>query len=270
MRYLLTVNIEQDFWTCSEKMRYEISEFFNYRSNFKIAEIGSHKGYSTKVFSKIFSHVYAVDNNLSFIKFNKNYNKDITNITYVNLDIYKNSWNVLPEDIEVFFIDAVHDYEHCKSDIFNSVKRSRKIKYIVFDDYGAWPGVKKIIDELMKVDVLRFQRFIGIRDVPYTGGIVKNTNEGIICSVNRETFYEKMIYPDILKGKKYTWESSSITFAENFRMHAFGMGNYFHYGSFNIVAIFGGEIHDIEFGDYYKTFKSIRRRDGKIELGKLI
>ena len=180
-----TLHIEHDIWTCSSKMRYDIYDFFKYKSHFKIAEIGSHKGYSTKILSKIFSKVYAVDNSIEWTNFNKNFNKDITNIEYVMLDIYKDSWEILPDDIEVSFIDAVHSYDGCKSDIMNSIKRFKNLQYIIFDDYGVWRGVKQIVDELIQNKSLIFEKFIGLNDVPGPNGTVKNVNEGIICSINK-------------------------------------------------------------------------------------
>jgi predicted O-methyltransferase YrrM len=87
---IFTLNIDDDIWTCSDKMRYDIYDFFKDKSHFKIAEIGSHKGYSTKILSKIFSKVYAVDNSVEWTEFNKKFNKDATNIEYVILDIYYN------------------------------------------------------------------------------------------------------------------------------------------------------------------------------------
>ena len=178
-----TLNIENDIWTCSYQMRYDIYDFFKDKTNFKIAEIGSYKGYSTKILSQIFSKVYAVDNNIEWTNLNKIYNKDATNIEYIILDIYKNKWTILPEDIDVCFIDAGHSYIHCKSDIFNSIKQFKKLKYIIFNDYGVWPGVKQIIDELINNNTLKFEKFIGINDVPGPNGIVNNVNEGIICSI---------------------------------------------------------------------------------------
>jgi hypothetical protein len=73
VKYGNSKNIDDDLWTCSEKMRYDIYNFFKDKSHFKIAEIGSHKGYSTKVLSKMFSKVYAVDNSEEWTNFNKNF-----------------------------------------------------------------------------------------------------------------------------------------------------------------------------------------------------
>ena len=186
VKYGNSKNIGHDIWTCSEKMRYDIYNFFKNKSDLKLAEIGSHKGFSTKILANIFSKVYAVDNSIEWTNFSKNLNKDATNIEYVMLDIYKDSWTILPNDIQVSFIDADHSYNGCKSDILNSIKQFTKLQYIICDDYGVWPGVKQIIDELIKNKTLIFEKFIGINNVPGPNGIVKNVNEGIICSINHK------------------------------------------------------------------------------------
>jgi hypothetical protein len=180
-----TVNSYEDIWTCSDKMRFEIANFFMDKSHFKIAEIGAHKGYTTKILSNIFSTVYAVDNSVPWTALNKDFNKDRTNIHYIMLDLYKDSWTILPDDIDVAFIDAHHSYESCKSDTLNSIKQFKNLKYLIFDDYGIWQGVKQLVDELINNNTLIFERFIGLTDVPGLTGIVTNTNEGIICRVNK-------------------------------------------------------------------------------------
>jgi FkbM family methyltransferase len=257
-----SLNIEHDIWTCSSKMRYDIYDFFKDKSEFKIAEIGSHKGYSTKILSKIFSKVYAVDNSIEWTNFNKNYNKDITNIEYVMLDIYKDSWEILPDDIEVSFIDAVHSYDGCKSDIMNSINRFKNLQYIIFDDYGVWNGVKQIVDELIQNKTLIFEKFIGINNVPGPNGIVKNVNEGIICSITQSI--------NEIKYKTYSWENSYIKFLDNFKMDAFGEGNYNIIDKQNIIANFGGRIHNISFNIDYTEFSSTRKDDLQIVNGKII
>jgi hypothetical protein len=35
------------------------------------------------------------------------------------------------------------------------------------------------------MNVLLFERFIGLKNVPGPHGIVENTNEGVICRINR-------------------------------------------------------------------------------------
>jgi hypothetical protein len=185
IEHIETVNIHEDIWTCSDEMRTHIADFFKDKSHFKIAEIGAHKGYTTKILSHLFSKVYAIDNSIEWTIFSKNFNKDRDNIEYIALDIYRDSWEIIPSDIDVSFIDAVHSYKSCKSDIVNSIRRFTNLQYIIFDDYGVWPGVKKAIDEMILVKVIVFVCFIGLKNVPGPDGIVENTNEGIICRVNR-------------------------------------------------------------------------------------
>ena len=176
------------------------------------------------------------------------------------LDIYKNSWEILPENIEVSFIDADHSYNGCKSDIFNSIKQFKNLQYIIFDDYGVWPGVKQIIDELISNKTLFFETVIGENNVLGPNGMVNNVNEGIICSINKITY---------LINKRYTWENSYITFLDNYNMDAFGKGNYVIVDEYNIIAYFGGRIHNIQFNNNYTEFKSVRKDDSQVVNGKL-
>jgi hypothetical protein len=178
-------NIYDDIWTCSDEMRDDIAKFFYDKKNLQITEIGSYKGYTTKVLSKIFSKVYAIDNNVEFMNFNKTYNKDNSNIEYIILDIYKDNWNILPNYIDVVFIDADHNFDGCKKDIINSINQFKNLQYIIFDDYGVWQDVNYIINKLLMLKILIFEKFIGINNVPGPNGIVKNINEGIICSINK-------------------------------------------------------------------------------------
>jgi len=182
-------NIHDDVWTCSDEMRYDIYNFFKDCGDYHIAEIGSHKGYSTRVLSKMFAKVYAVDNNIEFTNFNRDFNADLNNIEYVILDIYNDSWEPITDSVDVVFIDAVHSYMGCKSDIMNSLHRFKNLKYIIFDDYGVWAGVKKAVDEFIRMGSLSFCTFIGLNDVPNGmnngTGITKDVNEGIICRVEK-------------------------------------------------------------------------------------
>ena len=72
---------------------------FKVLPKYKIAEIGSYKGFTTRELAKTFSEVYAVDNNIVFSRFNKKLNREHKNIHYVILDIYKSNWDILPKDI---------------------------------------------------------------------------------------------------------------------------------------------------------------------------
>ena len=89
------------------------------------------------------------------------------------------------EDIDVVFIDCVHDYHHIKSDIDNSINSFNK-PILVFDDYGLFPELKKAIDEYIERGQLKLLKYIG----DYSGTIYPKTQhkilkdrEGLICQV---------------------------------------------------------------------------------------
>jgi O-methyltransferase len=248
------LNIYDDVWTCSDEFRNDIKNFFEDGKNMNIAEVGSHKGYTTKFLSETFKKVYALDNSIEWTNFNKNYNKDKDNIEYIMLDLYKDSWSIIPNDIDIVFIDADHHYEGCMSDVKNSLKYFNNLKYIIFDDYGVWPGVKKCVDEFINNNILEFQRYIGLNNVPGPQNkIYYNTIEGIICKVcNREVQ---------LINKKYTWEGSHITFLESNAMDAFGKGQYYFINDYLVKADFGGREHYLKFNDKFNEFISIRKGD---------
>jgi len=182
IHYSPCLNIEE-LWTCSEKMRIDVGNFFRDKTC-TIAEIGSPKGYTTRILANIFEKVYSVDH-LEWSRFNKQYNRDMRNIHYISLDIYKEDWIVLPQDIDVVFIDADHSYQGCKSDLLNAAKRFQHLKYVIFDKYGAWKGVKQLVVEYVQSKKLKIEAWIGIQNVPGPYGIVQNTQEGVLCSIQK-------------------------------------------------------------------------------------
>ena len=59
-------------------------------------------------------------------------------------------------------------------------------------------------------------------------------------------------------------------YLDNFKMIDFGEGNYKIIDKRNIIANFGGRIHNIIFNIDYTEFSSIRKDDLQIVNGKLI
>jgi hypothetical protein len=53
-------------------------------------------------------------------------------------------------------------------------------------------------------------------------------------------------------------------------MDAFGKGYYEFIDKYNIIANFGGRIHNIVFNKNYTTFKSTRKDDSQIVIGEII
>ena len=73
-----------------------------------------------------------------------------------------------------------------------------------------------------------------------------------------------------LKNKTYSWGNSYIKFLDNFKMDAFGQGNYKIIDEKNIIANFGGRTHNISFNTGYTEFSSVRKDDSQVVNGNLI
>jgi hypothetical protein len=73
-------------------------------------------------------------------------------------------------------------------------------------------------------------------------------------------------------NNKYSWgdSGSNIIFLDDFKMDAFGEGEYKIVDNHNIIAYFGNREHHIKFNENYSEFTSIRKDDLCIVTGILI
>ena len=180
-------------YTTSRKLKLDIlKEFGNGKYKDKtIVEIGASQGQSTRMLSYIFKRVIAVEWDDWNLEQARNNNSDKDNVEFVKMDLYKDSWeDYLPEDVDVVFIDAGHQYYQVKSDIENSIRLFGKDIVIVFDDYGLpspHGDIKKAVNELIASNKLKFSRFIGERpeDLVHASGTKFDDMEGCICNVKR-------------------------------------------------------------------------------------
>ena len=170
--------------TTSKKFK---ADFINYFSDDKyksmsILEVGSSLGHSTKMLSHLFREVIALDNLSERHEQSKQLNSDRSNIHYVVMDVYTQSWEQFGK-VDAVFIDCVHDYTHIKSDIENALKFG-KGTIIAFDDYGLFPDLKQCIDEYVDIGKLKVLKKIGQLKgtyYPTTQNKVLKDYEGIIC-----------------------------------------------------------------------------------------
>mgnify|MGYP003138359993 FL=1 len=100
------------------------------------------------------------------------------------MDVYEDKWNF--GEIDAVFIDCVHDYNHVKSDINNSLSLLKSGGYLIFDDYGLFPEIKKAVDEYIDDNKLIIIEKIGHYKgayYPTTQNKVLKDREGVICQV---------------------------------------------------------------------------------------
>jgi len=139
----------QDKNTTSLKFKEDIIKYFQPKDLDLCIEVGTNKGWTTRILSMLFKRVITIEYNVSLVHTAQENNKDRTNIEYLNGDAYNSDWGI-GQDADVAMIDCVHEYKHVKQDIENCLKYD--VKYLIFDDYGlpSVPGVKVAIDEFIK------------------------------------------------------------------------------------------------------------------------
>tara|TARA_R100001377_G_scaffold17773_1_gene9112 strand:- start:204 stop:797 length:594 start_codon:yes stop_codon:yes gene_type:complete len=178
----------EDSWTTSLKFKKDLINWCGDKfKNKTCLELGTHKGYTTKILSHCFGKVLTIDNNQDLIEHAKKINTDMDNVEYFNGDIY--SFGIFDElknvNVDVVFIDAVHKYPHVLMDTINSLITFKNI-YIIYDDYGFHPQVRQAIDNCLKLGIIEFVEDIG-KPIGYSilnskgDSIVSNGSEGIIC-----------------------------------------------------------------------------------------
>ena len=91
-------------------------------------EVGSSLGHTTRVMSFLFNNVTALDNLEERHVISGKINKDRDNITFRVMDVYNEAWDF--ENMGVVVIDCIHDYQHVRMDIQNSIDKFNK-PYIV-------------------------------------------------------------------------------------------------------------------------------------------
>lgn len=268
---VLLVDKKEDMWTISHAFRSDLFRIFSTPTfrEWGIAEIGSYKGLTSPLLSELFGRVYAVDNNPAFHEEARKRNSSSTNINYVLMNLYEDSeWKKLPEiGIQVVLIDACHDAKSVSSDLKNSLRHFKDLKYLVFDDYATWPGVREVVDKAVKDGQLCLIEKVGLaRDIPYPGGLFSGESEGVVCGVNR------------VLGCSFSWRSNCqaqdgvIEFGAHGELQTpWGGEGKYTMKSWNSYQLnFGGQVHCVTFDNTFTNFISVRHSDIWISCGELV
>jgi hypothetical protein len=181
----------QNFSTTSFQFKRDIWEFFTSEPDaqkWSCVEFGTHKGQTTRILSFLFEQVYTI-NLPGHFDSAKVFNADRSNIQYVEHDLYSGGSLAINRVIDVFFIDANHEYNNVMMDV-DTVKSLLRCPeaYVIFDDYGGHIGVNIAVNDLVENGDLEIVKFIGHRKGHSFGGnperILKDW-EGVICKIKK-------------------------------------------------------------------------------------
>lgn len=184
----------QNLSTVSLKFKEDLWNFFN-RPEFKYqtcCEFGTHKGQTTRILSFLFEKVITINLPGHFDEAMK-FNADRSNIEFFGIDLYAYPPDVIihPEKIDVFFIDANHEYNQVMHDVekIQNMNLGDEV-FIIFDDYGGQIGVNIAVNDLVEDHTVDIISTIGHKPGHSFGGtperILKDW-EGIICRLNKKS-----------------------------------------------------------------------------------
>ena len=260
--------------TSSQDFCRDILNFYYGKKIYKIIEVGTSDKYTREFLSNIFSKVYVIEKIDLINNVEKTNDVNLTNVEYINSDISKDNFNLLPSDVDIVLLYLTNSYKDDMENILNYIVKFEHLKYIIFGCISKLDNNDNlIIDELVDQKVLIFERFIGISDI--ING--KYVHEGIICSVNTNYIKNNNNVNNrdnnilIIKNKSYTWEDGVITFLNYLQLDTtFGEGTYSIIDLYTFQVNFRNKQHILVFNDDYTEFKSTRMDDNNIVKGKLI
>ena len=173
-------------YTTSSRFKEDLLHYFSHPNCKKmtVLELGSCRGDTTRILSECFGKVISFELNPDNVKEARELNKDRSNVTITQADVYSNEFSLPNETIHVAFVDAGHTTERVLYDINRISEKYGKIIYI-FDDFGQVDEViKKAIYQAQSEGKLTIARYIGENAGFVTANGKKfKTAEGIICNI---------------------------------------------------------------------------------------
>lgn len=182
VQFFAPIDKSSDVMTISNKFRDDIMNFFPAKK-YNFLEIGCYRGLTAKVLANHFVQYLGIDINWRTLLVAKINNISHPNVKFKRFDLYNSNWSNLDFPADIVFVDADHSYKSVQQDINNCIK-TYKNAFIVFDDYGAFPGVYKAVNEAIAENRLEKLQEIGAKQGELN---CANTNslgsEGLICRV---------------------------------------------------------------------------------------
>lgn len=184
----------QNLSTTSFKFKTDLWNFFiNLPDSQKMncVEFGTHKGQTTRILSHLFNLVYSINLPNHFDQAER-LNSDRQNIKFIGMNLYEQpiDENFKHESCNVFFIDAVHEFDAIMSDFNRSLNFDHDENfpvYFIFDDYGQDNRqVWQVVNQLIRVGRLEKIAYFGHEPNHNFGGYparILKDHEGIICKL---------------------------------------------------------------------------------------
>ena len=175
--------------TTSKIFKLSLLQYLNNRPKMSWVELGAAQGHTTHVLSCIAKNVLSVDRveeNCAKIRNFKHQNVEV-----ISLDLYGDNFSKLMSNsnFDAAIIDAIHETQNVLVDIENC--KLANVKLFVFDDYGAFKGVKAAVDsfilDLESKNIDHRVTFAGMPPgsyFPNTGFKILQDWEGIIVELN--------------------------------------------------------------------------------------
>lgn len=162
----------------------DLADFIREEGVRSVLEIGSSKGYTTYILANLVSKVTSVDKEPDKLASAAVLNRRKDNITYIADDVYVSDWSKYGVH-DLVIIDCIHTYDNVRLDISNSIMRINP-KYLVFDDFGTFEGVRLAVEEAISEGKLKILRRIGYPSGSIFGNLtsgrkVLEESEGVIC-----------------------------------------------------------------------------------------
>lgn len=194
----LLIEIKEDktdnMSTTSFQFKRDLWEYFQNCQDKVAVEFGTHKGQTTRILSFLFKKVYTINNNEN--EASKELNKDRDNIVHLNFNLYSHNTLPISDIIDVFLVDAGHEYDQVIFDInrITSMNCSQNC-YIIFDDYGAdchEYTVKRAVDDAINYGAIEIVKEIGHKAGYNFGTGGKSGSDRIL--LNTEGLITKIIW----------------------------------------------------------------------------
>jgi hypothetical protein len=194
---------KEDAWTTSTRFKKDLVELFPNSKGETMLELGRHVGHCTRVLSRLFGAVIAVEHSEAVLETNVKRTEDLTNIVHLHLHTVLDDWAVFARSrISAVFIDAAHDYHSVRSDIERTLDLPR-VHTIVLDDYGAERGVRDAVNDIVAEGRASVRQYVGEAPGWSFSDRVVNDWEGVVLDPIRTP--KELEESSTLQLKNTTW-----------------------------------------------------------------